>query len=98
MIGVVVIGAIALVVATVATVKALRARPRPSAPEPARLVGALGTVVTHIPDDGTGEVTVTTDGQRLKLEATADNPISTGATVVVVDAESDAVVVAESGF
>ena len=91
-------GAAALVVAVALVVRAARTRTPEPAPDPAGLVGVLGTVVTSIPDEGVGEVTVTTSGQRLKLDARAENPIRTGTTVVVVDAEPAALVVAESGF
>ena len=99
MVGFVILGAIAMVVTLVLAARALQNTPTDPAPEPGELVGSLGTVVTRIPDDGFGEVTVTTDGHRLKLQAVADAPIGTGATVVVLDADSStSVVVAESGF
>jgi membrane-bound ClpP family serine protease len=99
MVGYVVLGVVALLgSAALLVVRAVRTRRPEPAPDPAGLVGALGTVVTRIPDEGVGEVTLTTAGQRLKLEARAENPIRTGTTVVVVDAEPAALVVAESGF
>lgn len=98
MVGFVVIGTMALIMAVVLGLGARRRRPPATAPDPAGLVGALGTVVTQIPDDGLGEVTVDADGHRLKLEARAENPIRTGTTVVVIDSDPSALVVAESGF
>ena len=99
MVSFVLLGAVALIMTLALAARALRNTPIEPAPEPGELVGSLGTVVTRIPDDGFGEVTVTTDGHRLKLQAVAEAPIGTGATVVVVDTDSPtSVVVAESGF
>lgn len=64
-----------------------------------RLVGSLATVVIHIPESGSGEVTITQPGQYLRVQAQAETPIPAGTTVVVVDVPTaESVVVAESGF
>ena len=89
----------ALLLLGVVLSRALRGTAEPVDPATDALVGALGTVVLRIPDSGTGEVTITQPGRRLRVAAHADASIHEGATVVVVDVSSpDAVVVAESGF
>ncbi len=98
MVGYVLLGAMAVLVVTALAARAARVKSAAPAPNPAELVGALGTVVTEIPDDGVGEVTITTAETRLKVDARAENPIGTGSTVVIVDSEPTAVTVAESGF
>jgi membrane protein implicated in regulation of membrane protease activity len=47
------------------------------------LVGRTATVVTRIPADGLGEVTLSHSGQLMKLSARAAQPIPAGTTVVV---------------
>ena len=94
----------ALVVASLIAVgigltRALARVPADELPTQGPLVGALGTVVITIPESGTGEVTITQPGQRLRVPAQAENAIPAGATVVVVDVtDAESVVVAESGF
>ena len=84
---------------TLAIVRALMNMPTDPTPRTSDLVGSLGTVVTRIPADGMGEISVTASGQRLKLNARSDAPVPAGTTVVVVDVTSPtSVVVAESGF
>ena len=62
-------------------------------------VGCLGTVVTCIPADGAGEVTLIDGESRLTVAARADSAIATGATIVVIDVPSEATVrVAQSHF
>lgn len=79
--------------------RALLNMPTDPTPRTADLVGALGTVVTRIPDGGFGEVTIAQAGQRVKLSARSDVPINSGTTVVVVDVTSPtSVIVTESGF
>jgi hypothetical protein len=55
-------------------------------PSDASLAGARGTVVTPIPSQGYGEVTVVVAGHRLKLNARSYEPlpVGTGITVVAV--------------
>lgn len=97
-VGGVVLG-VALGTVTVALVRALLKIPPRTAPGTEQLVGALATVVLPIPEAGTGEVTVDTPGHRLRLPASADAPIGTGTTVVVIDVtDSDALVVTEPAF
>jgi len=98
MAGYVAIGVVALIAVLILVARALRSRSGEPAPVPQDLVGTPGTVVTPIPDEGVGEVTVNTEGQRLKLDARAETPLGTGITVVVVDSDPSALVVAESGF
>ena len=47
------------------------------------LVGQRATVITPIPADGMGEVTLVFRGQMLKLGARADEPVPSGRSVVV---------------
>ena len=62
-------------------------------------VGSLGKVVTCIPRDGSGEVTLIDGKSRLTVTAHADSDIATGATIVVIDVPSEAAVrVAQSHF
>ena len=79
-----------------------RALLRPAARDAAatgNLVGSLATVVTTIPDDGAGEVTISHTDQLLRMNASADGAIAAGATVVVLDVASPTeVLVAQSGF
>ncbi|MPZ73478.1 MAG: hypothetical protein GEU74_09640 [Nitriliruptorales bacterium] len=85
--------------ATLWLVRGLMNMPTDPTPRTGDLVGTIGTVVTRIPPNGLGEISVTTSGQRLKLNARADGPVAAGTTVVVVDVTSPtSVIVTESGF
>ena len=53
-------------------------------PRSADLVGARGTVVTRIPSNGMGEITLVQSGQLMKLGARADEILGEGTPVVVV--------------
>lgn len=91
--------AVALIAVAVVLGRALLRVPASETAATSDLVGALGTVVSTIPGDGPGEVTISRTDQWLRVLAHADSPIATGTTVVVVDAPSPTeVVVAESGF
>lgn len=57
--------------------------PTDRTPTPADAVGALGVVVTAIPDDGFGEVNIRIAGAPLKLNARADAALPIGTEVVV---------------
>lgn len=93
------LAAVALLVLALALGRALLRAPDSEHAATGDLVGALATVVTTIPDGGSGEVTISSTDQWLRVIAHADGPIATGATVVVVDVSSPTeVVVAESGF
>ena len=82
-----------------AMTSALIRMPTDATPRSSDLVGAIGTVITRIPDAGLGEVTLTRAGHRMKLSARSDTPIAAGTSVVVVDVTSPtSVVVTESGF
>lgn len=88
-----------LVAVGVALTRALQRVPADELTADDGLVGALGTVVIHIPESGAGEVTIAQPGQQLRIAAHADAPIAAGTTVVVLDVPSpETVVVAESGF
>ena len=91
--------ALALVAVAVALGRALLRAPSADHPATGALIGSLATVVTTIPDHGQGEVTIDQLDQRLRVHASADAPIATGTTVVVLDVASPTeVLVAESGF
>lgn len=57
------------------------------------LVGRTGSVITRIPADGYGEISVTYAGQYMKVTARAAEPIPAGARVVVTDVTSSSSVV-----
>lgn len=64
--------------------------------EPVRssgLMGRTGTVVTRIPEDGYGEISVTYAGHYMKVSARAAEPIPAGVRVVVTDVTSASSVV-----
>jgi hypothetical protein len=62
-------------------------------------VGSLGTVVSGIPVDGAGEVTLIDGQTRVTVPAQADSPIDAGAAIVVIDVPAEAAVrVAEPRF
>lgn len=89
--GVVVGGIVGLVT------RALINTPTDPALRAADLLGARATVVTRIPPDGFGEVTLVRGGQFLKLSARADSGLREGTAVVVTSVlSSTAVVVAPS--
>ena len=54
-------------------------------PRSADLGGKIGRVVTRIPAGGLGEITVSHHGQRVKLSARSEEPIASGADVVIID-------------
>ena len=53
-------------------------------PRSADLIGIRGTVVTRIPSEGMGEITLVQSGQVMKLAARADESLSEGTPVVVI--------------
>ncbi len=59
------------------------------------LLGATGVVVTPIQQGGYGEVRLSLQGQRLKFNARADQPLPAGAQVFVVQALSETSVLVE---
>jgi hypothetical protein len=66
-----------------AVTRTLMHMPTDATPRAADLVGARGTVVTRIPSDGMGEITLVQTGQLMKLAARADGTLSEGTSVVV---------------
>lgn len=54
-------------------------------PTSSDLRGALGKVITRIPEGGLGEVRVSRHGHPLKLSARAEEAIDPGVEIVVVD-------------
>jgi len=54
-------------------------------PRSADLSGKIGRVITRIPAGGLGEITVSHHGQRVKLSARSEEPIASGADVVIID-------------
>lgn len=59
--------------------------PTDATPRSIDLNGKLGRVVTRIPDGGLGEITVSHHGHRVKLSARSEQPIASGADVVIID-------------
>lgn len=59
------------------------------------LKGRTGTVVTRIPEDGYGEISVTYAGHYMKVSARAPEPIPAGVRVVVTDVMSASSVVVQ---
>lgn len=102
MLGAVAGGAVSGVVlggVTLALLRTLMHMPTDATPRTADLVGSLGRVITRIPPEGLGEITVVSGGQRMKLSARSDAPVASGASVIVVDVLSPtSVVVTESEF
>lgn len=73
------------------SVGAVRSLVRTSgAPTPTveRYVGSFGVVVTGVPPDGLGEVTVRQDGTLQKFSARSDEPLALGTEVCVVETVS----------
>ncbi|MGW0434566.1 hypothetical protein ACWDV4_18755, partial [Micromonospora sp. NPDC003197] len=81
---------------TVRLARAARNMRTDATPTREHLVGSLGVVVTPIPAGGYGEVRVRISGQPVKLNAKADEPISTGTQVFVIEALSDTSVLVEA--
>jgi hypothetical protein len=63
--------------------KSLMDMPTDPTPRSADLVGAKATVVTRIPEQGFGEVTLVQAGHFMKLAARADGTVREGTPVVV---------------
>lgn len=78
-----VIGALALFMT-----RALMHMPTDPTVRSADYVGSTGVVVTRIPEDGLGEVSLTYAGHIEKLAARAAEPIPAGTTVVVTQVTS----------
>lgn len=65
-------------------VRMLLRQPLVEAPTGSQFAGSFGTVVTGVPPDGLGEVSVRRDGTLHKFSARADEPLPVGADVYVV--------------
>lgn len=90
---------VALIALALALGRALLRSPSGATAATDDLVGSLATVVTTIPDDGAGEVTISHTDRLLRMNASADGAIAAGVTVVVLDVASPTeVLVAHSGF
>lgn len=88
----VVVGAIALMI-----VRMVVDMPTDETPRSADLAGKIGRVITRIPVDGLGEITVLHAGHHVKMNARANEPIASGADVVIIDVLSTtSVLVAEA--
>lgn len=61
----------------------------------ADLVGAMGVVVTDVPDGGYGEVRLAVAGQQIKFNARADRPLARGTRVFVIEVPSPTSVLVE---
>ena len=84
---------------TMGMVRTLMPTPTDPTPRTSDLVGAMGTVVTRIPDGGLGEISLVSGGHRMKVSARADAAIPSGRPVIVVDVTSPtSVIVTESDF
>jgi hypothetical protein len=64
--------------------RTLMKMPTDPTPRTSDLIGARATVITRIPADGMGEITLVQSGQVMKLGARADGVVHEGTTVVVV--------------
>jgi hypothetical protein len=80
-------------VATVLLVRlALGGPPEPAPPRTAML-GLFGTVVSGIPEDGYGEISLSVGGTRVKVSARSAVPLDAGAAVYVTEVMSGTSVV-----
>lgn len=59
------------------------------------LVGALGVVITPVPDGGYGEVRLAIAGQQIKFNARADRPLALGTRVFVIEVRTPTSVLVE---
>jgi membrane protein implicated in regulation of membrane protease activity len=87
-----IVGAIAFMI-----VRLVVDMPTDATPRSADLAGKIARVITRIPQDGLGEITVQHAGHRVKMNARAHEPIASGTDVVIIDVLSPtAVLVAEA--
>jgi len=61
----------------------------------ADLVGAIGVVITAVPEGGYGEVRLAIAGQQIKFNARADEPLARGTHVFVIEVPSPTSVLVE---
>lgn len=83
-----VVGGIAMVM-----VRSLMNMPTDEPVRTSGLVGHTGSVVTRIPVDGLGEVTIVYAGHYMKMSARATEPLPAGASVIVTAVTSASSVV-----
>lgn len=83
-----VVGGIAMVM-----VRSLMNMPTDEPVRTSGLVGHTGSVVTRIPADGLGEVTIVYAGHYMKMSARAAEPLPAGASVIVTAVTSASSVV-----
>jgi hypothetical protein len=80
-------------VATVMLVRlALGGQPE-AAPSSTAMLGLFGTVVSGIPDDGYGEISLSVGGTRVKVSGRSAVPLDAGTSVYVTEVISDTSVV-----
>ena len=82
------VGGIALVMT-----RSLMNMPTDEAVNSSGLVGRTGTVITRIPAEGYGEVTVAYAGHSMKVNARSPQPVAAGTRVVVTEVLSSSSVV-----
>jgi membrane protein implicated in regulation of membrane protease activity len=68
----------------VSLVRMMLRQPVTEAPNGSHFVGAFGIVVTGVPPDGLGEISVRRDGTLHKFSARADEPLPIGTDVCVL--------------
>jgi membrane protein implicated in regulation of membrane protease activity len=61
----------------------------------ADLIGAMGVVITPVPENGYGEVRLSVAGQQIKFNARADRPLTLGTHVFVIEVPSPTSVLVE---
>jgi membrane protein implicated in regulation of membrane protease activity len=61
----------------------------------ADLVGAIGVVVTPVPEGGYGEVRLAVAGSQLKFNARSEQPLARGTQVFVIEVPSPTSVLVE---
>jgi membrane protein implicated in regulation of membrane protease activity len=59
------------------------------------LIGAVGVVITPVPDGGYGEVRLAIAGQQMKFNARADQPLALGTRIFVIGVPSPTSVLVE---
>jgi hypothetical protein len=82
------VGAVAVGVAAFLLSRAVIGR-EVAAPSGDALYGVFGALVTPVPKDGYGEVSVVVHGTRRKLSARAEQPLPAGASVYVLEVLSE---------
>ena len=73
---------------SMAVTKSVANGPTDRAPKGEDLIGAAGVVITDIATGSMGQVSIQVGGHRLKFNARADQPLPSGASVVVTQSLS----------